>query len=119
MLVKLLVAAVEDISVCWVWSSLRIQKPREVMFAPPVLVMLPVRTTDVPVKVPLDIVRVGAVTGTRGCADVLAHVPAPAWFTALTLKLCVVLDRLLKVWLMAVMPCTVIHAPLFRDTSYL
>ena len=62
-------------------------------------------------------VGVGAGVGVVGAADMLAAWPAPAVFTALTLKLWVVFDSPVKLWF--VMVWAVVHAPLFRDTSYL
>ena len=97
-------------------SSLRIQKPRAVIGAPPVLVIVPVSWTVVLVVTPLSIVSVGKFDAI-GDAVILAGVPAPAELTALTLKLCCPGARLVKVWLVVV--CAVTHGPLFKATSYL
>jgi len=100
------------------WFDLRIQKPRAVMFAPPGLDTDPVTKTVVLVTVPLvnDTVGGGG-GGVVGAADMLACGPAPAEFTALTLKLWVVFDNPVKLWV--VERPTDVHVPLFRDTSYL
>jgi len=55
--------------------------------------------------------------GINGAAVILACGPAPAEFTALTLKVWFPLGRPWKVWVSAIP--TDAHAPLFRATSYL
>jgi len=62
-LLKVLLVELTHTSLCWAWSSLRIQKPRRVMVAPPVLVMTPVRLTLELVVVPLDTVKLGVLRG--------------------------------------------------------
>lgn len=97
------------------------------MGAPPALSILPVSSTDVLVIVPLCTVNIGSntgggvgvgvgVAGGMGASIMLAGVPAPAEFIALTLNVCVVFDRPINVWL--VLLCAVIHGPPLRDTWY-
>jgi len=64
--------------------------------------------------VPLVVVKVGAVIGVF---VIFAWGPAPAEFTALTLKVWVPAVKSLKIWLV-VLP-TDVQPPLFRATSYL
>ena len=88
--------------------------------------MFPVNDADVAVTVPCCIVRDGAVTcgvgvgvgvGANGAPVILAFGPAPAEFTARTLKVWVWFDSPVNVC--EVMPCAVNHAPLLSCTSYL
>ena len=69
---KVLFDVFTNISLCWDWLAGRIQNPRAVIGAPPLLVMLPVRATEVLVVLPRDRVTDGALT--TGAA--------PAWVTA-------------------------------------
>jgi len=90
-------------------SPLVIQKPREVIGALPVLIIVPVKATDVLVVVPLDTVNAGADV-------ILAGAPAPAAFTARTLNVCVVFVNPVNVCCNVL--CAVTHAPPLSDTSY-
>ena len=104
------------ISVWIVCPASRIQKPRAVIGAPPLLNILPVKATDVLVVAPLVIVNVGAVT-IVGVPCALTNGPGPTEFTALTLNVWVPLGKFVK--MCDVLLWAVIHAPVPTDTSYL
>jgi len=89
------------------------------MAAPPVLIISPSRATEVLVMLFWMIgvkLTVGALM-VRGDAVMLDCTLAPTEFTALTLKVCDPLDRLVNVCDNP--PVADIHEPLFSDTSYL
>lgn len=94
-----LVADVAGYSVCCCVVVGRIQKPRKVIAALPLLVIVPDRPTLLWVMALAGIaasVNAGRVTGTCTVPHVCAMAPLPAALTALILKVCVPADKLEK-----------------------
>lgn len=95
------------------WFDLRIQKPRAVIGAPPVLYMEPLSTTELLSVLPLVSVSLGRLTAI-GAPVTLAVVLTPAELIALTLNVCVEFDKPVNV---CDIPLARIHVTPLRDTS--